>query len=317
VRLVTVTGCGTRGIADAAFGPRKGKGSSEQDLAKVIAARGRLGPGMLVIADRAFCGYPVVSALTATGADVLIRAKSSQWLPVAEALPDGSYRSVLPCPAAAKARRTRNAMRRARGSALGPDTRPVPGIPVRVIDADITISPASGPPRTERCRLITTLASPAQAPAAQVAACYAQRWEIETSYREMKVFTRGPRRVLRSQHPTGITQEIWALLCACQLTHTARARAAAAAGHDPDRISYTVTLRAIRRALIAASNPAAITTEALAALLPPHRRHRSYPRLTRTSTGRRRTARATSTPATTYKITITAPAHTPHLRNPP
>ena len=152
LRLVTVTGCGTRGIIDAVCGPRKGKGTSEQDLARQIAARGRLGPGMLVIADRNFCGYPVVSALAATGADVLIRAKSNQRLLVTEALPDGSYRSVLPDPAASKARHTRNAMRRARGSKLGSDTGLVPGIAVRVIEADITITPAGGPPRTEHCR---------------------------------------------------------------------------------------------------------------------------------------------------------------------
>jgi hypothetical protein len=315
LRLVTVTGCGTRGIIDAVFGPRKGKGTSEQDLARQIAARGRLGPGMLVIADRNFCGYPVVSALAATGADVLIRAKSNQRLLVTEALPDGSYRSVLPDPAASKARHTRNAMRRARGSTLGSDTGLVPGIAVRVIEADITITPAGGPPRTEHCRLITTLPSPAAAPARQVAACYAQRWETETGYRETKVFTRGPRRVLRSKDPAGITQETWALLCACQLTHTARAAAAAAEGLDPDRISYTVTLRALRRALTTASAASIVTTEALSSLLPPRRR-RSYPRLTRDSTAKRRNARAGLTATTTYKITIVAPAQATGLPAP-
>ena len=85
--------------------------------------------------------------------------------------------------------------------------------------------------------------------------------------------------MLRSQTPAGITQEIWALLCACQLSCAARARAAATGGHDPDRISYTVTLRAIRRAIITPAPPGSITAEALHALLPPRRR-RSYPRLT-------------------------------------
>jgi len=314
VRLVTVAGCGTRGIADAAFGPRTGKGNSEQDLARVIAARGRLGPGMLVIADRNFCGHPVVWALRATGADVLIRAKSSQRLPVTGAVPDGSYRSLLADPAAAKARHTRNAMRRARGSKLGPDNRPVPGIPVRVIEADITITAAGQAPRTERFRLITTLLDPAEAPATQIAAAYAQRWEIETSYREIKVFTRGPGRVLRSCRPAGITQEIWALLCACQLTHAARTQAAAVAGHDPDRISYTVTLRAIRRALTTTTT-GSVTAEALSSLLPPRRR-RSYPRLTLGRTATRRAARAGLTGTITCTTTITAPTPATDLPGP-
>lgn len=316
VRLVTLAACGTRGLMDAVFRGWRAARSSEQDLARKIAARGRLRRGMLVLADRNFCGYPVVACLAATGADVLIRARSSQRLPVLEALGDGSYRSVLPDPAAARVLAHRNAARRRRGSKRGPDSRAgLPGIPVRVVEADITITPAGGTPRTQRCRLVTTLADPAAAPAGQVAACYAQRWEIETGYREIKVFTRGAGRVLRSQHPAGIAQEIWALLCTCQLTHRTRAAAASASGLDPDRISYTITLRAIRRALTTASTAGSAAAEALGSLLPP-RRHRSYPRLGYTSTTKRRAARANLTGTTTYKITIKAPAQTSGLPGP-
>jgi hypothetical protein len=311
---VVLAGAGSRGLIGAAAGPRTGRGGSEQHLARVIASGGALGRGMLTLADRNFSGYPVVAALAATGADVLIRAKTSQRLPVIQALADGSYTSMLADPAAARARHRRNAQRAARGSALGRDNSVVPGIAVRVIEAGITITPAGGPPRTEHCRLITTLTDPATAPAAQVAACYAQRWEIETGYREIKTFTLGPGRVLRSHDPAGITQETWALLCATQLIHTARAAAATAGGHDPDRISYTITLHAIRRALLP-TTPASITAEALSNLLPARRR-RSYPRLTRTSTTKRRQARAHLTGTTTYKITIVAPAQASGLPGP-
>jgi hypothetical protein len=297
VRLVTLTACGTHGIIDAVFRGCRAAASSEQALARKIAARGRPGPGMLVLADRNFCGYPVAACLAATGADLLIRVKSSQWLPVLDVLADGSYRSVLATPAAGR----RAAAARYQGRAR---THPPAGLPVRVIEAVITITPAGQPPRTERCRLITTLPDPGTAPAAALATCYAQRWEIENGYREIKVFTRGAGQVLRSATPAGIAQEIWALLCACQLTSGARAHAAAAGGHDPDRISYTTTLRAIRRAITTTCPD--ITAEALSQLLPPRRR-RSYPRLTHTSTARRRTARASQTGHTTYKITITTP----------
>jgi hypothetical protein len=300
VRLVTVIACGTRGIIDAAFRGRRAARASEQDLARVLAARGRLGPGMLVLADRNFSGYPVAAVLAATGADLLIRVKSSQWLPVLDILPDGSARSVLPTRPAGQ--RAADGRRRGR-----PLCGPPAGLPVRLINAALTITAAGEPPRTEQCRLITTLTDPAQAPAADLAACYAQRWEIETSYRDLKTSTRGPRQVLRSRHPAGIAQEIWALLCACQLTHAARTHAAHLAGLDPDRISYTITLRALRRTLI--TGTATTTAEALATLLPP-RRQRHYPRLTRTSTTKRRAARASHTSATTT-ITITSPATGP------
>jgi len=84
---------------------------------------------------------------------------------------------------------------------------------------------------------------------------------------------------------------------------------------DPDRISYTVTLRALRRALTTASAASIVTTEALSSLLPPRRR-RSYPRLTRDSTAKRRNARAGLTATTTYKITIVAPAQATGLPAP-
>jgi Insertion element 4 transposase N-terminal/Transposase DDE domain len=318
VRLVTLAACGTRGLLDAAFRGRCAARSSEQDLARTLAGRGALGRGMLVLADRNFCGYPVAACVAATGADVLIRAKTSQKFPVHEALPDGSYLSVLPDPAATRAWLHRNGQRRRRGSPLPPDPRPVlPGIAIRVIEADITITPAGGPPRTEPYRLITTLLDPDEAPAAHLAAVYAERWEIENSYREIKVFTRGAGRILRSQAPAGITQEIWALLCACQLIHTARAQAAATShdGLDPDRISYTITLRAIRRAITTGLAAHAVRAETLAHLLPP-RRHRSYPRLTGTSTTKRRAARTGLTGTITYKITITAPATSPDQPGP-
>ena len=135
VRVVTLVACGTRGIIDAVFRGRRAPRASEQDLARKLAARGRCQRGMLVIADRNFAGYPVAAVLAATGADLLIRVKSSQWLPVLEVLPDGSARSVLPRPAAGR----RAAVARYHGRALpgplssrrslagpGPCERPVP-----------------------------------------------------------------------------------------------------------------------------------------------------------------------------------------------
>jgi hypothetical protein len=313
VRLVVLAGCGTRGIADAVFGAARK--ASEQDLARQIAGRGQLGPGMLVLADRNFCGYPVAAPIAATGADLLFRAKSSQWLPVLEELADGSYRSVLAEPADGR----RHAGARRRGKVL---PGPPEGLPVRVIEADVTVSPGGGPPRTEYYRLITTLPDPASAPAAVIAGLYAQRWEAETGYRELKVFLRGARRVLRSQAPAVVEQEIYALLCACQLIQATRAAAAAAADGplDPDRISYTVTLRAIRRALTTKtiSRPGSwhtIRTEILRHLLPP-RRHRSYPRTLHTGSASRRAARASLTGTITYKTTIKTRPGTPGQPSP-
>jgi hypothetical protein len=260
---------------------------------------------MLVLADRNFCGYPVIAALAGTGADLLIRAKAKMVLPVLEALPDGSARTVMPDPAAARRRHRRNHDRRARGSKLPPEHATTEGIAVRLIEADITSTPDGGPPATERYRLLTTILDHRIAPAAEIAALYAQRWESETGYRELKTFLRGPRRILRSHDPAILEQETWALLCAGQLIQATRASSASTAGLDPDRVSYTVTLRAIRRQITTGPRRAStrrLRDEILSQLLPA-RRSRAYPRNTDASTATRRQARPASSHLT-HAITI-------------
>ena len=308
VELVTVTGCGTRALVGAAFGPRRGAGGSEQELARQLT--GVLGPDMLVLADRGFCGYPVVSALTGTGAQVIIRVRAPQQLPATRGLTDGSYLSVLPEPRAKHTQVERNYKRRLRGAA--PDTSPLPGITVRVITFTLTVTGPSGSRHSEPYRLITTLLDPAEAPAAQIAACYAQRWEVETGYRELKVSLRGPGRVLRSKDPAMVRQEIWALLCACQLIQAQRAAAAATTpALDPDRISFTVTLHAIRRQVTSSRHSHQHALSEIRSQLLPPRRARSFPRLPLNPTASRRLARAGHHGTITYTITINPAAAQP------
>jgi hypothetical protein len=319
VRLVTMSGCGTRGLIAAGFGKAKGKGGGEVTLALQIAATGAPGPGTLVLADRVFCCYGLVAALTEARADVLIRAKSDKNLPVCQVLTDGSWLSVLPDPQAARLRSSLNCTRRRRGSTLGPDTSPLPGITIRVIEFTLTVTAPDGNRRSEPYRLITSLLDPVQAPARQVAECYAQRWEAETGYRELKAVLRGPGRILRSRDPDMVRQEVWAFLSACQLIHAARADAAEAAAQDldPDRISYTVTLRAVRRQIPAGPHPdnrSTVIREVLSQLLP-RRRQRNYPRLTRRSTAFRREAAQRHGPVS-YHITINIPASTANQPGP-
>ena len=55
-------------------------------------------------------------------------------LPPAALLPDGSWLAAVPDPDAVRARTHRNGKRRRRGSALPPDTGPLPAVTIRVID---------------------------------------------------------------------------------------------------------------------------------------------------------------------------------------
>jgi IS4 transposase len=78
------------------------------------------------------------------------------------------------------------------------------------VEYTVTVVPEHGQTRTESYRLITTLLDPARAPAGQVARTYAERWESETGYADLKTYLRGPRKVLRSKDPNGVAQELYA-----------------------------------------------------------------------------------------------------------
>jgi hypothetical protein len=114
------------------------------------------------------------------------------------------------------------------------------------------VSTLRGPPHTLGSnetvyRLITSILDPHEAPAAELATLYAQRWEIENTLDEIKTHQGGPNLVLRSQHPRGVEQEIFAFLLVHHALRDLMHQAALRDGHDPDRISFTRTLRIVRR----------------------------------------------------------------------
>jgi hypothetical protein len=110
----------------------------------------------------------------------------------------------------------------------------------------------------------TTITDPQQATATQLADCHHQRWESETVYKSLKTHQCGPRQVLRSQDPDGVAQELYAYLITYQAVRRLMHQAAVAADIDPDRLSFTTALRAVRRFITSA---ATATVQLLADLI--------------------------------------------------
>jgi hypothetical protein len=222
-RIVALAECGTHAVLDAVVGSYT---TPENTLARDLIDR--LGPGMLVLADRGFCGFPLWSRAVATGADLLWRANSNMKPRHVETLSDGSWLAEL----------------RPSGSA----GRHAEGLTIRVIDYEID----DGRPNEETYRLFTTILDPHDAAAADLAVAYAQRWEIESAFDEIKTHQRGPRTVLRSKSPALVLQEIWGHLCCHYAIRTLMWEAADHAGVDPDRVSFVAALRIARRSIAAA-----------------------------------------------------------------
>ena len=198
-----------------------------------------LAPGMLLLADRNFPGYELWGLAAATGAGLAWRIKKNLVFPPVKVLPDGSFHSVMRTPA----ENVRYGKARAAGRVLA---GPGEGHLVRIIEYTVTVTDSGGGTRTEPFRLATTLLDHEQAPAAQVAAVYHQRWEIENSYGELKTRLRGASFILRSRSPELVRQELFAFLTVYQALCALKAEAARTAGIDPDRISFTVTVRIAR-----------------------------------------------------------------------
>ncbi|MGI8937309.1 MAG: IS4 family transposase [Iamia sp.] len=220
-RVVALAECGTHAVFDAEIGPYT---TGENTLARDLVAR--LQPGQLVLADRGFCGFPLWSLAVSTGADLLWRAKSNMKPKAVRVLDDGSWLAEL----------------RPSGNAA----RTADPLRIRVIDYEINDGRGnpSGP-----YRLFTTLLDPDEAPADTLAFAYAQRWEIESAFDELKTHQRGPKMVLRSKSPDLVLQEIWGHLCCHYAIRTLMFEAAHDADIDPDRVSFVAALRITRRSL--------------------------------------------------------------------
>ncbi len=286
VELMTLAETGTRALLGAVFGP---PATGETDYARKLLHL--LDETMLVLMDRGFDGAAFLAAVSATKAAFLVRLTAARRLPVMARLDDGSFLSCIG------------------------------DLAVRIIEAHVTVTCADGTRYTGRYRLATTLPGHRRYPATALIRLYHERWEHEVAYLALR-HTLLTGRVLRSQDPPGLEQEIWALLALYQALRRAMVTAAETIpGTDPDRASFTIALQTARQTLTRAAG--VITSEprltgsigqaVLDGLLPP-RRPRVSTRKVKSPLSRWNKADPHrprhSTPVTALAITVSGPQTT-------
>jgi Insertion element 4 transposase N-terminal/Transposase DDE domain len=261
LRLMALAETGTRGLLGATVGSAGDR--DETNLARRLLPL--LGPGMLVLLDRAFDAAAFFAEITATGAVLLARAKSTRKPPVVRHLRDGSYLSRL-------------------------DN----GLTVRIIEADVVMTGTDGSRVADAYRLITTLTDHRRYPAGALVQLYHERWEIESAYLALR-HTLLNGRVLRSGDRPGAEQELWALLTLYQLLRMAMVTAVETRpGTNPDRASFTTALETARDQLTAArgvcpggaADLAGVIGRAVLSTLLPARRARFSARKVKCATSR-------------------------------
>jgi hypothetical protein len=220
LRLLALCELGTHAVCGAVLKPCR---RNEQVM--VPPPLDLLGPGMLLIWDRGFFGYDLARRVVRSGAHLLARVPAGLALPPERRLADGSYLAQL----------YPSAEDRARGRG---------GLPVRVIE--YTHDDAGRPGRGERHRLITDLLSPQELPAREAPLVYHERWEEELTFDEIKNHLSGRPLPLRSKTPAGVVQEVYGLLLAHYVVRRVMHDAAVAASADPDRLSFSNSLRVLQ-----------------------------------------------------------------------
>ena len=236
LRIVAHVRTGSRRWIGAAVG-----GYHDGENALVDELAGTLREGMLNLADRGFFSMDRWIRFSGTGAHLCWRVKNgakSVPFKTLKTLPDGSELVLL--------HESGGMLGKRRRDIADPTAPRLPDTIARLVQFTVTTRTASGRVKTSVIRVLTTLLDHAAFPAAEIAALYAERWQVETAYLHLKKTLRGARRVLRGQSVTLARQEAWAFLLVHNMIATLAARAAALAGIDPDEISFTAVLGLVR-----------------------------------------------------------------------
>ncbi|QOC90864.1 IS4 family transposase [Micromonospora craniellae] len=243
LHIAALAECGSHAIVGAVLGSCR---TGERTLIKDLA--GRVGPGMLVLADAGLYSFDLFNSFAATGADLAWRVGASVSIGHLRWLADGSYQALIFKAGLSAQRRARLVEQARTGQEIPADLARL----VRVVEYTVPDRNPDG----ELIVVVTTLTDHHEVPAMELAGAYQQRWEEESTLNEIKTDLRGRGEVLRSKVPDLVEQQMWGLLLAHYAIRALLLEAADPAGYDPDRMSFVKGLRVVRRQV---TDQAAIT----------------------------------------------------------
>jgi len=210
LRAVTLTAIPTHLVRDVEFGP--------YDVNEMISARQlvpRVPENSITVFDKGFLSAQLLCNLVSGGANrhFIIPAKSNTRWEVLSGEPGDQMVRMRVSPQARKACAELPEYWQARA----------------VLAVDV---------RGRQRVLLTSLSDQQRFKADDIVSCYERRWQIETSYRELKQSMLGMELTLRSQTVEGVYQEFWGALIAYNLIRLEMAKAALEAGRTPEELSF-------------------------------------------------------------------------------
>jgi hypothetical protein len=213
-RMVTLSALRTQLVLAASFGAY-----SQGEMGFALKLLGEIPDRSLTVFDKGFLAAELLYTLRATGAErhFLVPAKSNtRWTVVNGDDKDG----IVGMRVSAAARKKD------------------PTLPKEWQARAIAMIGPTGKPGY----LLTSLTDRRRYPADVLRKCYWERWQIETSYREIKQTMMGMALCLRSQTVAATRQEIWGILIAYNLVRLEMARTADEAKCAPKEVSFVFAL---------------------------------------------------------------------------
>jgi hypothetical protein len=268
MRVVALFSLASGGLLDAAFGSL---GVGEQGLFQRLW--NRLGPGDVLLGDRAFGSYAQIALLKGLRVDGVFRLHQRRT-------PD--FRTGR------RLGRRDHIVRWTKGNArpawLSPELLALVPVQLLVREMEIVI-PCKGF-RTQKLFIVTTLLDAKRFGKSDIGDLYRRRWRVELFLRDIKT-TLGAD-VLRCRTPAMVRRELWMHFTAYNLVRWLMVCAAQENGVDPARISFKGTLDTLRvwapRIASLAHRPRLVRKMTRLLLhyiahdLVPHRPHRAEPR---------------------------------------
>jgi hypothetical protein len=238
MRWVALLGLATGGLVDSAFGPYRGKETSELALFRSLLSA--LRPGDVVLADRYYCSYWMVALLLARGVDVVFRKHHLRHTDFRCGHRLGRNDHLVTW---SKPQRPKW-LDQATYDSL-PDT-----LTLREVRTAVT-QPGC---RVKELIVVTTFCDQETYAKEGILDLYHERWHAEIDLRSIK--TQMKMDILRCKTPAMVHKEIWAHLLAYNLVRKVMAQAAEEHHLSPRQISFAgaqQTLNEFRTSLLHAT----------------------------------------------------------------
>jgi hypothetical protein len=235
IRLVVLLTFATASLVGTACGPRRGKETGEPALFRQLLDRLRTGD--VVVADRYYCSYWMVTLLWQRGVDVVFRLHQRRGYDFRRGrrLGTGDHIVVWSKPE--------------RPAWMDPDT--YARLPEQLTIREIRFRVATPGYRAETLVVATTLCDAGRSSKDDIADLYHRRWHVELDIRAIKQTLKMEYLVCKT--PAMVRRELWAHLLGYNLVRKVMAQAAAVRGLIPRQVSFAgavQTLEAFRWLLL-------------------------------------------------------------------